>query len=347
MGKMTDELTPKERVLRLFDKKKIDRIPCFSGMGNVTIEGMRKLDMQFADAHKDADKMATLAASTYELYGFECAVVPFDLGIEAEALGCEMNFYEKSEATILYPTVKTKIAGFETPIDFPGKIEEKGRVPLVKRAIEMLKEDLLEGIAIGSYVLGPFTLAGQLLDLNDLLKNSYKRPDEVNAFLDSLEEVIVAIANTLKESGADYITIREMGAPADVISPRMFKSLVRPHLARTIGRIEPPTVLHICGNTNPIIEMMHECGPTAISVEQKNDVKATREKLGEDALIFGNIDPYNVIVKGTPNEIEQSVKEAIKNGVNAVWPGCDIWPEVPVENMKALVEATKKYGVIS
>jgi len=38
------------------------------------------------------------------------------------------------------------------------------------------------------------------------------------------------------------------------------------------------------------------------------------------------------------------VKEAIADGVNAVWPGCDLWPSVPKENMEALVAATRKYG---
>ncbi|MFQ5975639.1 MAG: MtaA/CmuA family methyltransferase [Candidatus Hydrothermarchaeales archaeon] len=343
---MKEEFTSRERVLKLFDNEKIDRIPCFSGMGNVTVEGMKKQDVRFADAHQDAVKMAGIASTTFKLYGFESAVVPFDLGIEAEALGCEMNFYKDSEAPIIYPTVKTKIASFETPIELPEDLVEKGRVPLVKKAIELLKEDVGE-VAVGSYVLGPFTLAGQILDLNDLLKNSYKRPDEVNAFLDSLEKVIVTIAKAFKDAGSDYITIREMGAPADVISPRMFKSLVQPHLKRAIKGIEKPIVLHICGNTNPIVEMMYECGPTAISVEQKNDIKATREKLGEDALIFGNIDPYNVIVKGTPTEIKKSVKTVIEEGVSAIWPGCDIWPDVPVENMRTLVDATKKYGTVT
>jgi len=36
-----------------------------------------------------------------------------------------------------------------------------------------------------------------------------------------------------------------------------------------------------------------------------------------------------------------AVLEALKAGVNAVWPGCDLWPEVPQENMEALMTALK------
>ncbi len=61
-------------------------------------------------------------------------------------------------------------------------------------------------------------------------------------------------------------------------------------------------------------------------------------------LIFGNIDTSKVMVEGKPEEVESAVKQAIAEGVNAVWPGCDLWPTAPKENMEALVAATLKYG---
>ena len=61
-------------------------------------------------------------------------------------------------------------------------------------------------------------------------------------------------------------------------------------------------------------------------------------------LIFGDIDAYQVLVLGKPSDIDEAVKEAIAKGVDAVWPGCDIWPTVPRENMEALMAAARKYG---
>jgi [methyl-Co(III) methanol-specific corrinoid protein]:coenzyme M methyltransferase len=89
---------------------------------------------------------------------------------------------------------------------------------------------------------------------------------------------------------------------------------------------------------------MAHCGADGISVEQQNDVAASREKVGPDIFILGNVDPYGVMVKGTPDDIDSAVKQAIANGVDAPWPGDDIFPTVPPENMEALVAATKKYG---
>ena len=340
------DLTAKERVLSLLRKEKIDRIPCFSGMGNVTVEGMKRHNISFSKAHRNAKLMAILAASTYKIFNFESAVAPFDLCVEAEALGCEVNFYDHITDRIVYPTMKLKKFKVGDDINFDN-IGDKGRVPLIIETIELLKQDVGNEVAIGSYVLGPFTLAGQITELSDLLKISFKQPEKVNNMLQKLADVIIAIAKELKRAGANYLTVREMGAPTDVISPRMFKSLVQPHLIKVAKNLESPKILHMCGNTNPIVKLMYECGFDAISVEQRNDIAMTRKKLGKDAIILGNIDAYNVLVKGKPENVKNAVIKAIREGVSGIMPSCDIWPEVPPENMKALVEATKEYGRIS
>ena len=338
-------MTPKERINKIFSGEKPDRVACFSGMGNVTVEGLKKYDYAFYEIHLDAEKMANAACTSYELYGFECAVAPFDLGIEAEVLGAEMNFYtHKSKEDIVYPTVKKKAINDPEEVDVPENLEEKGRVPVVLEAIEIMKEKVGDEVPVATYILGPYTLAGQIMDLEKLLKMSFKKPDKIGELLATLAGLLIELGRIYRDGGADYITVREMGAPTDVLSPRMFRSLIQPPLKDIFSDLPEPTVLHICGDTNPIVELMWECGPTAISVEQKNDVAKTREKLGDDALIFGNIDPFGTLVQGSVEDIRNAVKKAIDGGVSSVWPGCDIWPAAPKENMIAFVEAVKEFG---
>ena len=38
------------------------------------------------------------------------------------------------------------------------------------------------------------------------------------------------------------------------------------------------------------------------------------------------------------------MKKCIDDGVDAIWPGCDIWPDVKKENMEAYVQAVYEYG---
>jgi [methyl-Co(III) methanol-specific corrinoid protein]:coenzyme M methyltransferase len=288
--------------------------------------------------------MAAAVASTHKLFGFECAVAPFDLCIEAEALGCEINVYAHSE-DLLYPTIKKKLIHNEAEMEIsvPDGLTSRGRVPLMLDVIRLLKQDIGSSAAVGSYVLGPFTLAGQVMELNDLLKLSFKKPDKIGKLLDTLSGVIIQVAQEYEKAGVDYITVREMGATSDVLSPRVFKNLILPYLTKIMARIKVPTVIHICGKTNDIVPFMAESGARAISVDQKNDVAETRKKLGPKALVFGNYDPYNVLVAGTPDLVRTTIRKCMDDGVSAVWPGCDIWPTVPPDNMQAMMETVQNY----
>jgi [methyl-Co(III) methanol-specific corrinoid protein]:coenzyme M methyltransferase len=343
-GHMPDSMTPRERVLKLFAGEETDRPPCFSGMGNVTAEGLKKFGYKFAAVHSGAKMMADSAASSYKLFGFECAVVPFDLCVEAEAMGCEINVYSHLD-DILYPTIKTKLINTEDEmeIQIPSDLATRGRVPMMKDVIGLLKNDVGNEVAIGAHVLGPFTLAGQIMELNTLLKLSFKKPDKVGKLLDMLADALLVIARQYEDAGADYITVREMGATSDVLSPRVFKNLILPYLKKIFAGLKKDTVVHICGKTNDIAVFMVESGAKAISVDQKNDVADTRKKIGADALLFGNYDPYNILVSGTPEQVRETMKQCMDNGVNAVWPGCDIWPTVPPENFHAMMDEVKKY----
>ena len=339
-------LTPRERVLNLFAGKEVDRVACYSGMGNVTVAGLQKLGYKFPHVHGDAVKMAELAATSYKMFGYECAVAPFDLCVEAEVLGCEMNAYENVDQ-LLYPTIKEKAIHNEeemTSFPIPSDLASAGRVPVVAEAIRLLKKDIGSQVAIGTYLVAPFTLAGQLMDLNDLFKLSFKKPDLINKMLDRLADVLIELAGIYRRAGADYICIREMGATTDILSPRSFKMIIQPHLKKIRAALDYPNILHICGSTNAVIPQMQECGYDVISVELKNDLAKTRADIGWEPLVFGNIDAYHLLCVAPADEVEKAVVEALEKGVDALWPGCDIWPDAKPENFRAMVAATEKHG---
>lgn len=339
-------LTPRERVLNLFAGKEVDRPACYSGMGNVTTAALAEMGCRFQDLHGDPVKMAQAGASSHRLFGYESAVVPFDLCVEAEALGCEMNPYD-NVGQLLYPTIREKIIHSEeeiTTFPIPADFLERGRINVVCDAIRLLKQDIGQEVAVGTYLLGPFTLAGQLMDLNDLFKLSFKKPDKINHMLDRLADVQIAIGKKFYEAGVDYITVREMGATTDILSPKAFAKVIAPHLEKVFVGLPGNNVLHICGSTNSVVKIMNKCGVAALSLEIKNDMAQTRAEIGADPLIFGQVDAYNVLVSGKPDDVAQAVLASLDAGVDAVWPGCDIWPTAPLENLRVMVDTVKEQG---
>ncbi len=327
-------------VLALLAGRRGRRVPCFSGLISLTTPGLEAAGLRLPEVHHHPERMAAAAASTYRLCGFESAVVPFDLCVEAELLGGEVDF-RADEIRPAYPRMRGAVAesasGYEPrlPPDWP----RRGRMPVITAALALLKEQVGGEIAIGAWVPGPMTLAMQLVDINTLVPDVAGEPEAVRRLLERLAEVLVEVARLYQASGADFITVHEMGGSPGYVGPRSFERVVLPPLQRLLAALPAPRVLSVCGRTNRAMALLASAGADALSVDQTNDLAASRAVLGPQPLLFGNLDPVATLAGGDTAGVRAAVAAAIAAGADAIWPGCDLWPPVPVENMQAMVEA--------
>ncbi|MDQ7781414.1 MAG: uroporphyrinogen decarboxylase family protein [Desulfomonilaceae bacterium] len=335
------EMTPRERVKRFFKREPIDTMPVFSGMGMVTIQAIDKMGIRFAEVHGSPDYLADSASTSSDIYGFDSVVVPYDMCTIPEAMGRGCTVYADAEG-ILYPTVPSKWDNYES-IEIDPDYAAKARMPVVEDAFKKLIAD--GKYAVGSWVLGPFTLGGQVFELDVLLKGIKKEKEKVEGFMEKMTDVVIDVAKRYQALGTDYITIREMGSGTDLLSPRMWKQLIQPYLRKIFAELESPKILHICGGTDLIVDLMNDCGADALSFDQKNTLAETRKKIGDEVILLGNFDPYGTFCTMDASEVEGVIKGCIDAGVDAVWPGCDLWPEVKKENVEMWVKTVRKYGI--
>ncbi len=337
-----------DRVMRTFKREPVDTMPFFSGMGMVLLPAIKKLGYKFPQVHTNAEKLARSGIESARMFNLDSVVIPYDMCWESEALGNKISLYEDSE-DILYPTIPTKnwetldqVNISQSDID---TIMSKGRMPLIPEALKIVKKEAPEK-ALGAWQLGPFTQCGQTIELDKVLKGVFKHKKLVEDILDKFTDMIIVIGKALQDAGADFITLREPGVAADLLSPKTFKELIKPRLTRILAAWKSPKVLHICGATDPIIEMMNECGADALSVDIKNNLKETRKKVGNNVLLFGNFDVFSLPCREetTVAEAIQGVKENIDGGVDAVWPGCDLWPDIKEDNFRAMEKTVREYG---
>ncbi len=317
----------------------VSRLPVFSGLPSLTASGLRAAGVRYSETHTDAAKMAAAAASTFELFGFESAVVPFDLCVEAEALGCHVDF-QTDISLFLPPVVDSPLN--RIPRTLPTDLAQSGRIPLVAQALRRLKEGVGREVAIGAWIPGPFTLAWQLFGATkwfELMRDT----TDARSLLGLFGDWLARVAGFYRESGADFITVHEMGGSPQVVGPDNFRNLVKPPLKRLLFALPSPRVLSVCGDSNESILDLAECGADALNLDQRNDLARTRRQLPRIVLL-GNLDPVETLSLGTPERVAQAVKSAFEAGANAIWPGCDLVPEIPDENMKALVESARQYS---
>jgi [methyl-Co(III) methanol-specific corrinoid protein]:coenzyme M methyltransferase len=86
------------------------------------------------------------------------------------------------------------------------------------------------------------------------------------------------------------------------------------------------------------MSVIAQTGADAICVDQLTDLGQAR-KILHDTLLFGNIDPVAALWQGDAAEIKEAVRAAKAAGVDAVWPGCDLVPQTPLENIRTMSTA--------
>ncbi len=327
----------RDATLILLSGQSIPRLPVFSGLPSLTAYGLNAVGIDYHESHTDAAKMAAAAASTFELFGFESAVVPFDLCVEAEALGCRIDF-QTDVPGFLPPVVSAPLDFEEWHIEFDSDLSHAGRIPLVAEALQRLKSRVGREIAVGAWIPGPFTLAWQLFG-GEAWLSALAHGMATKAVLETMVDFLTQVVYFYHQAGADFITVHEMGGSPQVIGAANFRKFVKPALVKLLSALPSPKVLSVCGDTNAVVEDLAACGADALGVDQRNDLARTRRILGPKAILLGNFDPVETLSRGTPATVSQAVASIAEAGVNAFWPGCDLWPEIPEENFRALMKA--------
>ncbi|MBI3732215.1 MAG: hypothetical protein HY259_02000 [Chloroflexi bacterium] len=228
----------------------------------------------------------------------------------------------------------------DLPTSLPDDLPHSGRMGLVAESIRLLKAGVGREVAIGAWLSGPFTLAWQCLGAEAWLGQLHDSP-RILAQLGALAQWLARVGEYYFEAGADFLTVHEMGGSPQVIGPANFRALVKPSLARLFDALPSPKVLSVCGDTNASVADLAVCGADALSVDHLNDLSRTRRLLGPDAVLLGNFDPVGVLSHATPAQITSAVQSILSAGANAIWPGCDLWPEVPSANFHALMAAVR------
>ncbi len=192
---------------------------------------------------------------------------------------------------------------------------------------------------------GPFTTAARILGVEKLMMATITDPDGVAALMDFTKEYIWSITQRVTDhKDLPGINFSEPVASGDLISKPMFEKFVQPVLADLVSRLKDAgkySMIHICGNSTPVLDNILEVGPDGYSLESKVDLRVAKEKLGGKICVAGNIPPSGEFFTGTPDEVRAQARACLD-----IWGqdpgfiltvGCDFPKGVPLENIRALM----------
>lgn len=230
-------------------------------------------------------------------------------------------------------------------------IENSREIENLLNATRIIANEVGDEYLIGVSQWGPFTLAGLLYGLEGFMKICMRDTAAAHHILQNTSDFVLKYLSLFADAGAELICQSEPTSSGDLISSRMFESLVVPFLKRNNQEISNKVLVrmtHICGNTNKIVDAINEIDTDLFSVDYKVDLKAAKAKLKGKTALAGNIDPVRVMLEGSAAEVRNKAQEccqkASKGGGYVLMPGCDIPVSTPLENIFAMVEAAHNFN---
>jgi len=330
------KLTQRERLLNTLYRKEVDRVPVASMTQTGTLDLMKASGASWPDAHRDAALMAKLAVAAHDVAGLESVRIPFGLIAEAQALGCEIDFHEKD--INFTPSVRAGLKSFSR-VKIPGP--KVGLMGEMLKAVKLARTMAGEDVPIVAGVTGPFTIAGHMRGLSEMMMDLVNDPKLIHGIEESSSRVATDFCRSLAEEGADVITLIEpTGA---IIGEDFFNEFCRPYLKKVISNVKVPVVLHICGYTLPLFDSMIDTGAKGLSIDQTVSIAQAKEVVKGRAALIGNVNPVAILLQSDPSGVEADCRRILGEGTDVLAPGCGLAPNTPLDNIKAMVRAGLGY----
>jgi uroporphyrinogen decarboxylase len=262
-----------------------------------------------------------------------------DLTVEIEALGSETNFPENANPSVAKPLIKNR----EDLKILKGNWQGiSGRMKVFIEVMEKIAKKY--SIIKGGYVIGPFTMAGELMGANDIAMQAMLNPELVAELVNFSLEVISEYANALFNAGADAIAVLE--PLAVILSSKKYKEFSLYPFKKLVSNLNnKPLILHICGNTNHLIKSMLDSGAVGLSLDSVINFEELKKIIPQEITLMGNLNPVKIFLQSTPDQVAEatkSLKESMKDTKNFILSsGCDIPLDTPLKNIEAFMKAAR------
>lgn len=292
------------------------------------------------DSNKQAEGMKLVADATPSA----ASVSLMDLSLEAEAFGSTIRVSDDEVPTVIGALVSEEEEAEALKVPKIGA----GRTQIYIDAIEKACR-LITDRPVFAGVIGPFSLAGRLLDVSEALVYCYDEPDMVHIVLEKATEFLINYCKEYKRVGANGIVMAE--PLAGLLSPDLAEEFSAAYVRKIIEAVQDDTfivVYHNCGNTAlRTIDTIVTNGSPVFHFGNAVNMEEIMEHIPEDKIAMGNVDPAGEFRNGTPESVYAKTKEVMekccryKNFV--ISSGCDIPPMSPWENIDSFFKAVEDF----
>jgi uroporphyrinogen decarboxylase len=311
--------------------------PLMSNMG----AGLKGFSIK--DAVTDSGKQASGIKAIAEAFDSCAFVTMMDLSVEAEAFGCEVNMRENEIPTVSNSIVADMASAENLKIPDP----HSGRTSVYIKTAGLCAAEIARPVF--GCLIGPFSLAGRLIDMTSIFLSLFQNPAMVHVVLEKCTAFLISYARAFKKAGANGILMAEPAG--SLISPAQCAEFSSAYIRKLVEELQDEyltVILHNCGKTIKHVETMLSTGARAVHFGNAVDLSLIAPRIPPDRLFMGNLDPVSVFMSGSPQDVidkTSSLLDAMSGYRNfIISSGCDIPPGTPRANFDVFFNTVSVYN---
>lgn len=274
-----------------------------------------------------------------QAYQSVAACTIMDLTTEAESFGAEIAFSDEAVPAV----VGHMLTDVKSINDLQVPSLSSGRIPQYLKA-NLLAARAIQDRPVFAGCIGPFSLAGRLYDMSEIMVLIYEHPDAAHTLLAKCTQFIEKYCEALKQTGVNGVLMAEPAA--GLMSNDDCKTFSSAYVKYIVNKVQDDNfivVLHNCGNQGHCTEAMVETGAAAYHFGNKCQMEEVIKEVPPTALAMGNLDPVSLFKDGTPEQMRKATLDLLEKTRQypnfVLSSGCDTPPHTPIENVNEFFKA--------
>ncbi len=335
-----------ERISAALKGEPADKVPV---MLHNFLMAAREYGITMQQFRDDPRAMAGAFIAAVEKYRYDGILVDVDTVTLAGAVGVPVDFPVDDAARTPGGCLDT----MEEVKDLkPVNIENYRYVQNWLEGTRLLKEHFGDEIFIrGNCDQDPFSLASMMRGAQNWMTDLLTADEaQIVELLEYCTDITAQFLRLMAQTGCDMLSNGDSPAGPEMISAEMYEQFALPYekkIVEVAHELELPYGLHICGNTDIILEKMLETGSDAFELDYKTDIHKVHDLYKDKVTFIGNIDPSGVIALGTPELVRSVTQELLDLYSDSHYfilnAGCAIPAFTPEENIFAMIETARAY----
>jgi uroporphyrinogen decarboxylase len=329
---------------RIRELKKPKRIPCVACSEEFDVRWYGKYN--YEEFCQDGDKIFEVYKAAIDEFGYDWAWVQIDDCFEFEPIGVAV----KGEGNLLRATYGYLPVLSETIRSLPSMNPlNDGRMPEKLKALRKLKDYYKDSLLVCGSCAAPFSAVGLMWSIQESMLLLLTNPPLLYEAMDYWLEFYKRYIRAQKDAGADAIWLGDCNAFSSMVPVDLYIEHILPVTVKLVRYCEKELDIMIWmhnSEINPEHILSHL--PTAVSFENigpSADIQQVSNALRGKIAFSGNLDPLEVLWKGTPELVRSETTRIIttckKNGGYIFNTGEMIPSQVPVENIRMMMNTTR------